>query len=218
MLAIGSRHAGCAQVRRPDARWLCALLLAVLTTACSGRGGAESETTANAPLLPIVRPFALDGAGQAFTSPIQIPPRQKGQASEIMIGFRVPVAAMSLASLDMLEDARVPVVVRLTRKTPAGVEVVPVFTQRYVPGEGLVPTAVGEDGIANQKSGMVDADGGALMAAGLHPQPQYREYAFVTLPAPEPGTYDLSISTLEANPDLAGIDSELLVSYTRLGK
>lgn len=87
-----------------------------------------------------------------------------------------------------------------------------------MPDQGLLRTPLGSDAVAAPKSGMVNADGGALMAAGLHPQAQYHEYAFVTFEPPAPGRYNLFIQTVEAYPELAGFDSELLASYTRVGK
>lgn len=72
--------------------------------------------------------------------------------------------------------------------------------------------------MASAKSGMVKADSGALTAAGLHPHAQYQEYPFVTFQPLAPGRYNLFVRTAEAYPELAGFASELLVSYTRVGK
>lgn len=195
-------------------------LSALGAAGCSGRSGIDERggTMSDIPRLPIVKPFALDRTGSTFESAIAVPEMQKGQAQEVMIGFRVAVGTEPFERLAILKQAQIPVVVRVTRETPQGDEPVPLFMQHYVPDEGLLPIPVGAAGLANRKSGMVNADGGALLDAGYPPGSGHLEFAFVTFEPPAPGRYTVSLRTLGERPKLEGFATELVIAYARLGK
>lgn len=215
-------------MRRPDSRetraWVQKLavagLLVLAATACNGGGAAEKEKQSmSGSELPIVRPFALDRADESLSIDANIPPRKEGQGELVMIGFRVAIPSGNFAMHDKLETARIPVLVTVTRDSSTGPEPVPVFSRRYVAGQGLLEIPVRADGYSDEKSAMVNADAGALSSAGLLVAGQnYAEYAFVTFKPPAPGRYRISVQIKEASPDLTDLASELLISYTHTGE
>lgn len=169
--------------------------------------------------LPIVLPFALDRAGESSSVDADIPARKEGQGELVMIGFRVAVPSGDFEMHDALEKARIPVRVSVTRESSSGPESVPVFSRRYVAGQGLLEIPVRPDSYSDEKSAMVNADGGALSSAGLLVAGQnYAEFAFVTFKPPSTGRYRFEVRTEGARPELAGVPGELLISYTHTGE
>ncbi|MFC3564939.1 hypothetical protein ACFSYI_04365 [Xanthomonas dyei] len=170
--------------------------------------------------LPIVRPLQL----AAMTSPMMVEfnvqPPGKNATGTLFLGIRVgdEDALKSLEAAQALRRSGLHAELVLKRLEPSGATNMPLVRVESRPGVPAQTIAVSADGRV-PGVWLDDVDGSSLQSAGLEsPERRYTQLAFAWAQGIQPGKYQLSIRLLGQPPQLASIESELLVAYRHKSK
>ncbi|APP76419.1 hypothetical protein [Xanthomonas vesicatoria] len=170
--------------------------------------------------LPIVRPLQLTAMTSPMVVEFNVQPPGKSATGTLFLGIRVgdEDALKSLEAAQALRRSGLHAELVLKRLGPSGsinMPLVRVESQAGVPARTIAVSADGRvPGVW-----MDEVDGASLQSAGLEsPERRYTQLAFAWAQGTQPGRYQLSIRLLGQPPQLASIQSELLVAYRHKSK
>ncbi|MEB1549817.1 hypothetical protein VDQ94_13095 [Xanthomonas campestris pv. campestris] len=204
---------------------LCVLVCSgiLLLTSCHAQTNQMQDVPTRAAAdgqLPIVRAMQL----AAMTSPMMVEfnvqPPGKNATGTLFLGIRVgdEDALKSLEAAQALRRSGLHAELVLKRLEPSGAINMPLVRVESHAGAPARTIAVGADGRV-PGVWLDEVDGSSLQSAGLEsPGRRYTQLAFAWAQGIQPGKYQLSIRLLGQPPQLASIQSELLIAYRHKSK
>ncbi|MCE4372841.1 hypothetical protein [Xanthomonas hortorum] len=170
--------------------------------------------------VPIVRPLQLAAMTSPMVVEFNVQPPGKSATGTLFLGIRVgdEDALKSLEAAQALRRSGLHAELVLKRLEPSGAINMPLVRVESQAGVPVRTIAVSADGRV-PGVWMDEADGASLQSAGLEsPKRRYTQLAFAWAQGIQPGKYRLSIRLLGRPPQLASIQSELLVAYRHKSK
>lgn len=170
--------------------------------------------------VPIVRPLQLAEMTSPMVVEFNVQPPGKNATGTLFLGIRVgdEDALKSLEAAQALRRSGLQAELVLKRLEPSGATNMPLVRVESRPGVPAQTIAVSADGRV-PGVWLDEVDGSSLQSAGLEsPERRYTQLAFAWAQGIQPGKYQLSIRLLGPPPQLAAIESELLVAYRHKSK
>lgn len=214
--------AGLERVGRPLSLMAVVSAIATLLMGC-GPGPAATRPAASAREagpIPVVRPFALERAGEQATFDVMLP--EGDDRRDVVVGVRAvhdPRDPARRASgtrvLRYLEDADIPVDVRVARWSNGAWSPLTLWQMRIDDVNRHYEYRPHPESVFRRHRA-AHWDGGELIDAGLwNLEHAYFEHEFAVFGETTPGRYRVTVRTLEAHPALEGRPYELVVGRRR---
>lgn len=171
-------------------------------------------------VAPLVRPLSLTAMAEPLIVEFELPPPGADSSSTLTIGLRLTGAdeAASAAIARVVSESGLQAELELTR-TESGKQIVVPLLRRESRGHGpseLVP--VGPDGrvarVVHTTVDQISVEEAGISSAA----PSSRSLAFAWARDAVPGTYRLELKLIAPDPELAAIESELLLAYQHRSK
>lgn len=170
--------------------------------------------------VPIVRPLQLAAMTSPMVVEFNVQPPGKSATGTLFLGIRVgdEDALKSLEAAQALRRSGLHAELVLKRLESSGAINMPLVRVESQAGVPARTIAVSTDGRV-PGVWLDDVDDASLQSAGLEsPGRRYTQLAFAWAQGIQPGKYQLSIRLLGQPPQLASIQSELLVAYRHKSK
>ncbi len=170
--------------------------------------------------VPIVRPLQLATMASPVVVEFNVEPPGKSATGTLFLGIRVSDedALKSLEAAQALRRSGLHAELFLKRLEPSGAINIPLVRVESQAGAPARTVAVSADGRV-PGVWLDEVDGSSLQSAGLEsPERHYTQLAFAWAQQIQSGKYQLSIRLLGQPPQLASIQSELLVAYRHKSK